>query len=50
MEILIVLLFIACAYIGFRLYRSLSMIMEAKRISDKMTEDRFWSSQRSFEE
>ena len=39
-----------CGYFAYRLYKEISIIMEAKKIQDEMMQNNFWKSQQSFEE
>lgn len=48
--IISILSLVVCVYFGYRIYQEISTIMEAKRIQDKVMQDRFWASQHSFEE
>jgi hypothetical protein len=48
--IISILSLVVCGYFGYRIYQEISTIMEAKRIQDKVMQDRFWAAQQSFEE
>jgi hypothetical protein len=50
LTIIFILSLAVCGYFGYRLYQELSTVMEAKRIHEKMMQDRFWASQQSFED
>ncbi len=39
-----------CGYLGYRIYQELSAIMEAKKIHEKLKEQKFWEQQQSFGE
>jgi hypothetical protein len=43
-------IFAVCAYIGIKLYREMSVILDAKRIQEQFKKDSFWETQESFEE
>jgi hypothetical protein len=45
-----ILVLAVCGYFAYRLYKEISIIMEAKKIQDKAMHDRFWAGQQSFEE
>ena len=44
------IIFAACAYMGLKLYREMSVILDAKRIQEQFKKDSFWETQESFEE
>ena len=44
------IIFVACAYIGLKLYREMSVILDAKKIQEQLKKDSFWETQESFEE
>lgn len=44
------IIFVACAYLGFKLYREMSVILDAKRIQEQFKKDSFWKKQEFFEE
>lgn len=44
------IIFVACAYIGLKLYREISVILDAKKIQEQFKKDSFWETQESFEE
>ncbi len=44
------IIFAACAYAGSKLYREMSVILDAKRIQEQFKKDSFWETQESFEE
>jgi hypothetical protein len=43
-------IFAACVYMGIKLYREMSVILDAKRIQEQFKKDSFWKMQESFEE
>jgi hypothetical protein len=45
-----VLVFLASTYLGYRLYRDMSVALEAKAIHEKMKKDNFWTNREDFEE
>jgi len=44
------IIFAVCAYLGVKLYREVSVILDAKRIQEQFKRDSFWETQESFEE
>lgn len=44
------LVLLASIFYSIRLYREMAVILEAKRIHEKMKQDHFWATQESFEE
>ena len=44
------IIFVACAYMALRLYREISVILDAKKIQEQFKKDSFWETQESFEE
>jgi len=44
------IIFALCAYVGLKLYREMSVILDAKRIQEQFKKDSFWETQESFEE
>ncbi len=43
-------IFAVCVYMGIKLYREMSVILDAKRIQEQFKKDSFWETQESFEE
>ncbi len=43
-------IFAVCAYMGLKLYREMSVILDAKRRQEQFKKDSFWETQESFEE
>ncbi len=37
-------------YLGYKLYREMSVIFDAKRIQEQYNKDKFWKTQEFFEE
>ncbi len=44
------IIFASCAYVGLKLYREMSVILDAKRRQEQFKKDSFWETQESFEE
>ncbi len=43
-------IFVACVYAGLKIYREMSVILDAKKIQEQFKKDSFWETQESFEE
>lgn len=48
--IIFILSLSVCCYFGYRLYQEISTIMEAKKIHEKLTQEKFWEQQQAFDE
>lgn len=48
--IIFILSLAVCGCLGYMLYQKLSAIMKAKKIHEKLKQEKFWEQQQSFDE